>query len=257
MESRMLREMVAKVVRRTPGLRRVRDLVRGSPNSSEPSSEPSSGATKPDLTQTPDPGHFGATSPKASPLPAAAPTPKKAPIQAKKTEAEIDALRAEAEKTKAKIRARKERQAAESTPAVTGIAAMIAQSGGVMDDIDAGSNVRATSGVDFKPQNTEIHQAGDGGTYWGAIDNESSRAFAQGDILIVDQWECINCGTCVENTEHVFALPDDAKAVVVSQEGPMDLIQDAIDACPVTCIHWTDEPGQFEQVNDAQGASLS
>ncbi|RME27607.1 MAG: ferredoxin [Deltaproteobacteria bacterium] len=74
---------------------------------------------------------------------------------------------------------------------------------------------------------------------------------------MIDQWECINCGTCVENTEHVFVLPDDAKAVVISQEGPMDLIQDAIDACPVTCIHWTDDPSQYEQLNDAEGRPLT
>ncbi|MCB9780149.1 MAG: ferredoxin [Alphaproteobacteria bacterium] len=74
--------------------------------------------------------------------------------------------------------------------------------------------------------------------------------------MIIDQWECINCGTCVENTDHVFGLPDDAKAVVLAQEGPMDLIQDAIDACPVTCIHWTDDPARFEQLNDAEGNPL-
>ena len=37
----------------------------------------------------------------------------------------------------------------------------------------------------------------------------------------------------------------------------MDLIQDAIDACPVTCIHWTDDPGQYEQLNDAAGNPLA
>ena len=36
----------------------------------------------------------------------------------------------------------------------------------------------------------------------------------------------------------------------------MDSIQDAIDACPVTCIHWTEDPGQFQQLNDATGHKL-
>jgi ferredoxin len=89
------------------------------------------------------------------------------------------------------------------------------------------------------------------------VDNESARAAAEGLALIIDQWECINCGTCVENTETVFALPDDAKAVVIRQRGDMELIQDAIDACPVTCIHWTDEPDQFEQINDADGNPIT
>jgi ferredoxin len=81
----------------------------------------------------------------------------------------------------------------------------------------------------------------DGVAYEGPVDNESSRAKAAGKVLTIDQWECISCGTCVEQTEHVFFLPseEDAKATPIAQEGPMDLIQDAIDACPVTCISWT------------------
>jgi ferredoxin len=83
--------------------------------------------------------------------------------------------------------------------------------------------------------------AADGAAYEGPVDNESSRAKAAGKVLTIDQWECISCGTCVEQTEHVFFLPseEDAKATPIAQEGPMDLIQDAIDACPVTCISWT------------------
>ena len=102
-----------------------------------------------------------------------------------------------------------------------------------------------------------LHHAEDGTPYWGPIDNESARARAAGLRLIIDQHECINCGTCVENTDAVFALPDEGKAVAVRQEGPMDLIQDAIDACPVTCIHWTDDPARFPQLNDAAGRPLS
>jgi ferredoxin len=98
-----------------------------------------------------------------------------------------------------------------------------------------------------------LSHAEDGTPYWGALDNDSARSRAAGQTLVIDQWECIQCGTCVENTEQVFALPDDARAVVYRQEGPMELIQDAIDACPVTCIHWTDNPEQYEQLNDIEG----
>ena len=101
-----------------------------------------------------------------------------------------------------------------------------------------------------------LNTAEDGEIYWGPIDNESARAKASGETLIIDQWECIQCGTCVENTDATFALPDDSKASVFNQEGPMDLIQDAIDACPVTCIHWTPEPDSFEQLNDHEGNTL-
>ena len=83
-----------------------------------------------------------------------------------------------------------------------------------------------------------MNRAADGTPYWGPVDNESSRAKAAEKRLAIDQWECISCGTCVEQTDKVFFLPADAKATPIAQDGPMDLIQDAIEACPVTCIHW-------------------
>jgi ferredoxin len=83
-----------------------------------------------------------------------------------------------------------------------------------------------------------LNIAPDGVAYWGPVDNESSRAKAAKRVLTVDQVECIACGTCVEQTDKVFYLPDGDKATPIAQDGPMDLIQDAIDECPVTCIHW-------------------
>ncbi len=83
-----------------------------------------------------------------------------------------------------------------------------------------------------------LNVAPDGAAYWGPVDNESSRAKAAKRVLTVDQIECIACGTCVEQTDKVFYLPDGDKATPIAQDGPMDLIQDAIDECPVTCIHW-------------------
>lgn len=79
----------------------------------------------------------------------------------------------------------------------------------------------------------------DGTQFWGPVNNSSSRAKAEGKVLTIDQFECISCGTCVEQTEKVFFLPADGKATPIAQDGPMDLIEDAIEACPVTCIHWT------------------
>ena len=83
-----------------------------------------------------------------------------------------------------------------------------------------------------------INVAEDGEKFAGPLDNESSRAKAADKLLAIDQFECISCGTCVEQTEKVFYLPADGKATPIAQHGPMDLIQDAIEACPVTCIHW-------------------
>lgn len=80
----------------------------------------------------------------------------------------------------------------------------------------------------------------DGTKFWGPVNNSSSRAKAQGQVLTIDQEECISCGTCVEQTNRVFYLPADGKATPIAQDGPMDLIEDAIEACPVTCIAWMD-----------------
>ncbi len=102
-----------------------------------------------------------------------------------------------------------------------------------------------------------LRTAPDGTLYWGPLDNPSARARAAGKTLIIDQLECISCGTCVEQTDAVFVLPDDSKAVARTQEGPMDAIQDAIDACPVTCIHWTENPAQFTPLNDETGRKLA
>jgi ferredoxin len=82
--------------------------------------------------------------------------------------------------------------------------------------------------------------AADGTPYWGPVDNESAREKASGKVITVNQEECISCGTCVEQTDKVFFLgsEESAKATPIAQDGPMELIQDAIEQCPVTCIHW-------------------
>jgi len=131
---------------------------------------------------------------------------------------------------------------------LSGIAARIAAG----DVGDSAGRVKATSGA-VGVSDTTITVAEDGTPFWGTMDNESARARADGQTLVIDQVECIACGTCVENTDVVFVLPDDAKATVLRQEGDMELVQDAIDACPVTCIHWSAEPAEYEQLNDALG----
>lgn len=48
--------------------------------------------------------------------------------------------------------------------------------------------------------------------------------------------DCIGCGTCVDIAPMVFVLGSDGKASVVSQDGPGDRIEEAIQACPTCCI---------------------
>lgn len=58
--------------------------------------------------------------------------------------------------------------------------------------------------------------------------------------VYIDEEECIGCQSCVEICPEVFKFDDEKeKALVIEPEGgPEDLVQDAIDTCPVECIHW-------------------
>ena len=60
------------------------------------------------------------------------------------------------------------------------------------------------------------------------------------DRVYIDEDECIGCGSCEEVCPEVFKLKEEKeKAEVIKPEGgPKDLIQEAIDTCPVSCIHW-------------------
>jgi ferredoxin len=60
--------------------------------------------------------------------------------------------------------------------------------------------------------------------------------------VYVDDEECIGCGSCEEICPDVFVLNEDTeKAEVINPEGgPEDLIEEAMEACPVECIHWED-----------------
>lgn len=55
----------------------------------------------------------------------------------------------------------------------------------------------------------------------------------------VDKDVCIGCGTCVAVCPNVFQLGDDGKSHVTNPKGATEPeIQQAINSCPVQCIHW-------------------
>ena len=60
--------------------------------------------------------------------------------------------------------------------------------------------------------------------------------------VYIDEEECIGCGSCEDICPDVFKLNEDTeKAEVITPEGsPEDFINEAIDSCPVECIHWED-----------------
>lgn len=60
--------------------------------------------------------------------------------------------------------------------------------------------------------------------------------------VILDDEECVGCGTCEELCPKVFMLDEEAgkASVILPSGGPEDCIEEAIEACPVGCIHWVD-----------------
>ncbi|KAJ9147137.1 hypothetical protein P3X46_029330 [Hevea brasiliensis] len=79
------------------------------------------------------------------------------------------------------------------------------------------------------------------------------------DHAFVDEFSCIGCKNCVNLAPDVFGIEEDfGRARVYSQCGNPELVQQAINSCPVDCIHWTsaaqlslleDEMRRVERVN--------
>ncbi|KAJ6830979.1 putative protein CAJ1 [Iris pallida] len=79
------------------------------------------------------------------------------------------------------------------------------------------------------------------------------------DHAFVDEFSCIGCKNCANVAPDVFQIEEDfGRARVCSQSGNPALIQEAIDTCPVDCIHWTsaaqislleDEMRRVERIN--------
>ncbi|XP_039115943.1 chaperone protein dnaJ C76, chloroplastic [Dioscorea cayenensis subsp. rotundata] len=79
------------------------------------------------------------------------------------------------------------------------------------------------------------------------------------DHAFVDEFSCIGCKNCANLVPDVFRIEEDfGRARVHCQSGNPDLVQQAIDSCPVDCIHWTsaaqvslleDEMRRVERVN--------
>ncbi|KAG8086170.1 hypothetical protein GUJ93_ZPchr0010g8569 [Zizania palustris] len=60
------------------------------------------------------------------------------------------------------------------------------------------------------------------------------------DQVFVDEFTCIGCKYCANVCPNVFRIEEDfGRSRVYSQSGSTELIQEAIDSCPVDCIHWT------------------
>lgn len=81
------------------------------------------------------------------------------------------------------------------------------------------------------------------------------------DHVFVDEFSCIGCKNCANVAPNVFEIEEDfGRARAYKQCGKCDLVQQAIESCPVDCIHWTsaaqislleDEMRRVERVNVA------
>jgi ferredoxin len=56
----------------------------------------------------------------------------------------------------------------------------------------------------------------------------------------IDEEECIGCGNCEELCPEIFKLHKDReKSEVIKPEGGSQAcIEEAMEACPVSCIYW-------------------
>lgn len=73
------------------------------------------------------------------------------------------------------------------------------------------------------------------------LEPELGGTFRQKGVY-VDEITCIGCKHCAHVARNTFYIePDYGRSRVVRQDGDSEeIIQEAIDTCPVDCIHWVD-----------------
>ncbi|MGV0026501.1 ferredoxin [Phormidesmis priestleyi] len=73
------------------------------------------------------------------------------------------------------------------------------------------------------------------------LEPELGGAFRQKGVY-VDELTCIGCLHCAHVARNTFYIePDYGRSRAIRQDGdPEELIQEAIETCPVDCIHWVD-----------------
>ena len=58
----------------------------------------------------------------------------------------------------------------------------------------------------------------------------------------IDEEECIGCGSCRDICPEVFQMNEatEKSEVIKPEDGPIDLIEEAMGECPMSCIFWDD-----------------
>ena len=62
--------------------------------------------------------------------------------------------------------------------------------------------------------------------------------------MFVDEFTCIGCKNCINVCPKTFGLEDTFGRARVFRQGvdSETLVEEAIDTCPVSCIHWVTAP---------------
>ncbi|PSP18465.1 MAG: ferredoxin [Cyanobacteria bacterium QS_8_64_29] len=85
-----------------------------------------------------------------------------------------------------------------------------------------------------------------GGAFRDAPDRSGSEPELGGELrqqgVYVDEVTCIGCKHCAHVAPNTFYIePEHGRSRAIRQDGdPQETIQEAIDTCPVDCIHWVD-----------------
>lgn len=68
----------------------------------------------------------------------------------------------------------------------------------------------------------------------------------------VDESRCIGCRYCAHVATNTFIVDDDyGRSRAIRQDGDnLETVQEAIDTCPVDCIHWV----EFENLEDLENS---
>ena len=68
----------------------------------------------------------------------------------------------------------------------------------------------------------------------------------------VDESRCIGCRYCAHVATNTFIVDDDyGRSRAIRQDGDnLETVQEAIDTCPVDCIHWV----EFENLEDLESS---
>lgn len=103
---------------------------------------------------------------------------------------------------------------------------------------------------DFLPQEEQEERSGLEPELGGLLRDEPERSGLEPELggmlrqkgVYVDEVTCIGCLHCAHVARNTFYIePDYGRSRVIRQEGDAEeVIQEAIDTCPVDCIHWVD-----------------